>query len=202
MSDPLESTLRFCRDFIFDPVITAGFEFESQFLAAALDDAAVHHHMHLIRHDVIEQSLIVRDKEDRFVFVGLVDFIDAVGDGAEGVDVESGVGFVEEPAKGINQRQQEDFVAFLFTTGKAFIDGAVHEAFVHLEEVHFFLDDLTELHGVEFGQPVVFSCFIDRGFEEVACGNAGDFDGVLEAEKQTLASAFLGGHVEKVFAVE
>ena len=44
------------RGFLFDPVVSALFQFQCQAFVAGLDDSAIHHHMHIIRLDVVEQS--------------------------------------------------------------------------------------------------------------------------------------------------
>ena len=61
---------------------------------AAFDDAAVGEHVDLVRHDVIEQALVVRDHDERAVRRS--HRVDAVGDHLERVDVEAGVGLVED----------------------------------------------------------------------------------------------------------
>jgi hypothetical protein len=44
----------FLENFLLHPVVAFGFEFVCECFVAAHDDAAVDHHMHHIRHDVIE----------------------------------------------------------------------------------------------------------------------------------------------------
>ena len=46
-------------EFLLNPVVTLGLEFEGQALVAALYDAAVIHHVHVVRHDVVEEALVV-----------------------------------------------------------------------------------------------------------------------------------------------
>ena len=52
------------RDAILDPGVAVRFEFQRQFRAAALDDAAVGQHVHDVRPDVVEQALVVGDDEE------------------------------------------------------------------------------------------------------------------------------------------
>ena len=62
----------------------------------------------------------------------------------------------------------------------------------------FLADDLEELHGIEFGLAAMFADSVDGGLEEVAGADAGDFDGILEGEEDSLAGPFLGGEVEQI----
>src|SRR5215470_14379107 len=44
--------------------VAAGFELERQLLAAGFDDAALGEDVHHVRHDVVEQALVVRDHDE------------------------------------------------------------------------------------------------------------------------------------------
>src|SRR5436190_19517671 len=72
------------------PLIAARFELNGKLLAAGLHDAATFHHMHIVGHDVIEQTLVVRDQNDRIVLIRKL--IDTARHNTQRVDVESGVG--------------------------------------------------------------------------------------------------------------
>ena len=75
--------------------------------------------------------------------------VHAAGDDFEGVDVETGVGFVEDGVFGLQHHELEDLIALLFAAGEAFIDAAAGEAAVHLELVHAGVERFVELHGVD-----------------------------------------------------
>ena len=62
--------------------------------AAGLHDAALGHDVHDVGLDVVEQALVVGD--DQEAAVRRPQRVDAVGDDAQGVDVEAGIGLVEE----------------------------------------------------------------------------------------------------------
>ena len=49
----------------FNPTVALFFEFESQFFAARLHDAAVREHVHGVGHDVVQETLIMRDYNHR-----------------------------------------------------------------------------------------------------------------------------------------
>src|SRR5207244_10741198 len=58
---PPPASYRSRRHFFLDPVVTFFFQLESQRFIAGHHQPAVHHHMHVVRLDVIQQPLIVRD---------------------------------------------------------------------------------------------------------------------------------------------
>lgn len=78
---------------LFYPVVTLLFKFERQLRTRCLHDSALVEHMHEIRLDVVEQTLIV-GYDDGGVAVGL-QFVDTAGNYAERIDVKTGVGLVK-----------------------------------------------------------------------------------------------------------
>src|SRR3990172_3182543 len=68
-------------------------ELDGELLAARFLNPAAGQHVHPVRHDVVQEALVVRDDEHGAVF--RPQRIDAVGDDAHGVDVEPAVGLVE-----------------------------------------------------------------------------------------------------------
>ena len=65
------------------------------------------------------------------------------------VDVEAGVGLVENGELRFEHRHLENLVALLLAAGKTLVDGAVHHGIVHLEQRHLLLDHGHEVDGVE-----------------------------------------------------
>lgn len=48
----------------FNAGISAVFQFESQFLAAAFHHASVNQHMHEVGHNVVQEALVMRDDQE------------------------------------------------------------------------------------------------------------------------------------------
>ena len=69
VSCPLGCVFALHRDcFLFhDPVVTFFFQLQRQLLISGADDPPIHQHVHKIRHDVIQQPLIMRDHQLRVV---------------------------------------------------------------------------------------------------------------------------------------
>ena len=70
--------------------------------------------MDVIRDEVTEQALIVRDDEDCVMFAA--EGIDAIGDDAQRVDVQSRICLVEDGQIRIEHGHLEDLVPLLLTT--------------------------------------------------------------------------------------
>ena len=79
-------------------------------------------HVHVVGHDVVEQPLVVGDDDDRALRAA--HGVDAVGDELQRVDVEPGVGLVEDRELRLEQRHLEDLVALLLAAREPFVDGA------------------------------------------------------------------------------
>src|SRR5215207_297123 len=94
-----------------DPAVALVFEFQRQFLAARLYDAAVAEHVHEVRHNVVEQTLVVGDDDD--CAVRAPESVDTVRYDAERVDVEPGIGLVEDCQARFEHGHLEDLVALL-----------------------------------------------------------------------------------------
>ena len=84
---------------MLNPFVAFGLEFEGELFGASLDNTSFVEHMDEIGDDVIEQALIVCDYDGGIV--GAAQFVDAGGDDAEGIDVEAGVGLVENGECGV-----------------------------------------------------------------------------------------------------
>ena len=124
--------------------------------------------------------------------------VDALADDAQRVDVEAGVGLVEDREARLEQLELQHLVTLLLTAGEAFVDVAVGERRVHLERRHGLADLLDP-------QPQLGRLTADRrrrGAQEVADRHAGDLGGVLHREEQPGAGALVDGHRQHVFAVE
>jgi hypothetical protein len=185
-------------DFVFDPVVAFFFEFEGEAFAAGEDDLAIHEDVDDIGLNIVEEALVVGDEEE--ATVGGAHGVDAAGDNFEGVDVEAGVGLVEDGVFGFQHHELEDLVAFFLATGEALVDGAAGEGAIHLQLVHARVELFVEGDGVDV--LALGEAGFESGAEEVGVGDAGDFVGVLEGEEEASAGAFIDGHGEDVLAVE
>ena len=63
------------------------FQFDRQFLAATADNSTLRHHMHGVRHHVVENTLVMGNDQETAPWRS--QRIDAIGDHPQGVDVET-----------------------------------------------------------------------------------------------------------------
>ncbi len=139
----------------------------------------------------------MRDEQDAAVTLG-AEPVHPVGDDAQRVDVQAGVGLVEDREARVEQFHLEDLVALLLSTGEALIDVALRERRVDRERAHRLLDltgpgpQLRRLTG-------------DGGLgrtEEVRHRDAGHLDGVLHREEHSGPGALVDGHRQDVGTVQ
>src|SRR3984957_13548675 len=115
------------------------FEFVGQLRTARFDDPATDEDVHELRVDVAQNPGVVRDEQDPTV-LGFGVAVDALADHPQRVDVQTGIGLVEDRDLGLQQPQLQDLVALLLTTGKSFVDTAFAEGLVDVQLVHRGLD--------------------------------------------------------------
>ena len=155
--------------------------------------------MHHVGHDVVEQPLVVRHHNGRFVRA--VQGVDPVGNHAQCVDVEAGVGLVENGEPGFQDRQLQNFMAFFFSAGKALVDRAIEKFFVHLDQFEFVPNQGEKVKRIDLVFCSGFANGVEGCPQKVRAVHAGDFHWILKREKHALRRAFIRGHVEQVFAL-
>src|SRR4051794_1522173 len=180
--------------------VAGSFEFERQRLVAGFHDAPLRKHVHHVRHDIIEQALVVRD--DHEGAVGGAQSVNALGDYLEGIDVEPGIGLVEHAQPRLQQRHLQNFVALFLAAGKPDIDTAAEHVLVDPELARDLVHALHELGHQEFGLAARLALRVERRAQEGHGGNAGNFERILEREKKSLGGALVGCEGENVLAVE
>ena len=129
---------------------------------------------------------------------GLRIAVDAVGDDLQRVDVEAGVGLVENRQRRLQHRHLEDLVALLLAARESFVHRAVHQALVHVEPLHALADERHELHRVELLLAAVLAQRVQRRLEEVGVVHARNLDRVLKRHEHALARARLWIHRQQV----
>src|SRR6266852_2196427 len=129
--------------------VAAGVELQRQLLAAGFHDAALGEDVHHVRHDVIEQALIVRDHHE--TALGRTQPVDAVGDHLEGVDVEPGIGLVEHAEARLDERHLQDLVALLLAAGEPDVDAPAQHVLLDAELARDLAHALDEIGGRNLG---------------------------------------------------
>ena len=86
----------------------------------------------------------MRDDEESGPAAGfaLAQRVDRVADGAQRVDVEAGIGLVEDRVLRRDHGELQHLEALLLATGEAVVDVPAHESDVHVEHVELLEDQL------------------------------------------------------------
>ena len=149
--------------------------------------------MHEVRLDVAQDPGVVGDQQHAGL-AGVADPVDALADHAQRVDVEAGVGLVEDRDLRLEQLQLHDLVPLLLAAGEALVDVALGERRVHAEALHGALQ--LAAPGAQLRRLAV-----DRGLggaQEVGHRDAGHLDRVLHGQEQAGAGPLVDGHRQHV----
>ena len=76
--------------------------------------------------------------------------VHAVGDDAQRVDVEAGVGLVEDGQSRIKHRHLQNLVALFFAAGEAGVDRALEKVLAQAKLFHLHFHGLEKIHRIEF----------------------------------------------------
>ena len=75
------------------------FEMKSQVRSARFNNSPIHHDVDELRFDVIQQALIMRD--DQHAQIGSAQRIDAFCDNAQGIDIQTRIGLIQNGDLGL-----------------------------------------------------------------------------------------------------
>jgi len=123
-------------NFIDDPIIAPLLESEREILAAGAHDAAPHHDVDHVRHDVIQQPLVcVMSRMRGSARAGC---LTPRANDFQRVDIQAAVGLVQDGVARLEHGHLQNFpFRFFFAAGKAFVHRAGGEAAVNLDRSFF-----------------------------------------------------------------
>ena len=178
-------------------LVALGLELLGELRAALLDDLAGHEDVHEVRLDVAQDPRVVGDQQQAGL-AGRADPVDALADHPQRVDVEAGVGLVEDRDLRLEQLELHDLVPLLLAAGEALVDVALGERRVHVQLLH---------RAAQLAGPgaQLRRLAVDRGLrgtQEVRHRHAGDLDRVLHGQEQAGAGPLVDGHRQHVLAVQ
>ena len=124
--------------------------------------------------------------------------VHAVGHNAQGINVQAGVGFVQQGQRGFQQGHLQHFVALLFAAGKAFVHGTAHQFRVDFHFGDFAPQQAVELPRAHFLLAPVDAAGVHGRLEELPGADAGQFYGVLEGQKDAFPGPVLRLHSQQV----
>src|SRR5215213_10913642 len=103
------------------PVIALGLETFGQLRSTLLGDPACHEYVDEVRLDVAQDPGVVRDQQHATIALTR-EPVDPLGHDPQGVDVQAGVGLIQDREPGIQQLQLNNLVSLLLTAREALID--------------------------------------------------------------------------------
>ena len=137
--------------------------------------------------------------------VGPDERVDALCDDAQRVDVEPGVGLVEDRDPRLEHRHLQDLDALLLAAGEPVVQVALRELARHLQVLHRSEELRAELlhrDRVVLAAVRGLALRVDRAAQEARHRHARDRMRVLEREEQPALRTLVGPHLEDRLAVE
>ena len=150
--------------------------------------------------DQVQDALVVGD--DQHAHLGAGEVVDALGDDAQGVDVEAGVGLVEDRDLGLQHRELEDLHPLLLAAGEAVVEVARGEVLGDVGERHRLLGLLAEVLELDRLLAARLAVGVDHHPQVLGDGHAGDRHRVLEGHEQAHPGALVGVGLGDVLALE
>mgnify|MGYP003148036851 CR=1 FL=1 len=120
----------------------------------------------------------------------------------QGVDIQAGVGLVEQRQLRLHQQHLHDFVALFLAAGKAFVDAALKELRVQVHLLAGFAGLAQQGHRIPLFLALGLAGGFQRRLEEFHVGHTGDLHRVLERQEQTQLGALLGLQIGQALALE
>ena len=118
------------------------------------------------------------------------------------VDIQAGVGLVQDGQRRLENRHLQGLVALLLTAGEPLVDRAAHEAAVHLDQLHPLLGQGQELRHIERVEAPAVPQRVEGGAQKVQVADPGDLDRVLEGQEDAGGGAVLGRQGQQVLPLE
>ena len=109
--------------------------------------------------------------------------VDTVGDDAHGIDIQSGVGLVEDAELRFEHGHLEDLVALLLATGESLVDGSVGEFRIEFYDLALLAHEFHEVGSLQRLLALIRALGVDGRLHEVGHAHARNLHGVLEREK-------------------
>ena len=161
-----------------------------------MDDAAPVEDMHHVGDDVIEQPLVVRD--DHRGVLRRMEFRDARGDDAQGVDVETRIGFVQNRQLRREHRHLEYLVLLLLAAREALVHGARRQFRGQLHDGALLAHQAQELGGRKRFLAAETALLIDGQLHEAGHRDARNLHRILETQEKPQTRPVLYGHIQQV----
>src|SRR5829696_6409175 len=179
------------------PVVTLSLETLGQIRPTLLGNPAGNKHMDEVRLDVAQNPGVVGDQQDATIALSR-EAVDTIGHYSQSVDVQAGVGLVQDRESWVQQLQLNDLVTLLLTARETLVDAPIGEVGVHLHPIH----DRTDLFDprAQLRRLTVQSSL--GCTKEVRHRDPRHLDGVLHRQEQARASTLVYGERQQVGAIE
>ena len=116
--------------------------------------------MNKIGDDIVQQPLIVGDDQHGPVFV--TQRIDAVSHNFKSINIQTGIGFIQNSERRFENRHLQGFKTFFLAAGKTDIDKTLEHIVIYAQLFALFAQKFDKLHVIKFRFVSVSADGVDR----------------------------------------
>ena len=118
--------------------------------------------------------------------------VHAIGHQLQRVDIETGIGFIENGERGLEQRHLQNFQPLFLAAGEADIQRPLQHLFGDVQRLRpSRAPACSTLKRIDFLFAARAPLRVQRGLEEIHRGDAGNFHRILHGEEHALCRALL-----------
>src|SRR5215208_2937220 len=192
----LSLALRASAELLAHPVVALLLQLLGELLAARGHKPAIEHDVDVIRLDVPQDPLVVRDDDRRELRPSQL--VDTTRQDLQGIYVQPRVCLVHDGEFGVEHEHLQDLVPLFLTAGEALVEVPLGELGVHLHDAHLLLEEPVHLHV----RKLFLAYGVDRGPEEVGHGDTRYLARILESKEQPELGPLVRLQLEDVLALE
>ena len=125
--------------------------------------------------------------------------VHAAGHDAQGVDIQAGIGLIENRHQRFEQRHLQNLVALLLATTEALVHRAIQEGRIHLHQLHPLAHQILKGEGVQLLLAPLAAAGIGSHPQKLQIAHSGNLHRILKTKKQATAGPDFRIQLQQVF---
>ena len=154
--------------------------------------------MHHVGHDVIQQTLVVRDHDRRVLL--RMEFGHTRSNNTQRVDIQTRIGLVQHGQLRIEHRHLENLVFLLLAARETLVHGTARQLRVKLHDGALLAHHTQELARLQRLLTAILALLVHGHLHEVGHRHTRDLHRILESEEQSHAGTLLNRQAQQVAA--
>ena len=149
---------------------------------------------------MIQQALVMRDHQE--TATGGAQGIHPFGHQFHRIDIQAGIGFIQDAHLGFQHGHLQDFVALFLATRKAHVHRTLEHFGINFQAFGLFAHQFQKIARRDFRLAARFALRIQSGAQKGHVAHARNFDRILKGQEQALSGAHFWVHRQKIGPVQ